>query len=200
MRVWVFFMGKKKRVIGSDRSAVLVIDVQNYFFARRSSAFIEETARILQRINRLIASARANGWPVIYTVHRAPKTSGNLMAVQWDHLPSKAESKPFAGLKRRAGEAVIEKEHYSAFMGTRLRELLEELGVGRLILCGVMTHLCVDTTARHGFMLGFRPVIVRDACCSNLANLHAAALACLAHGFAEVSTVAKIVRSVKCTT
>ena len=82
----------------------------------------------------------------------------------------------------------------------RLAALLTKKGISDIILCGVMTHLCVDTTARHGFMLSFRPVIVRDACCSNRQNLHAAALACLAHGVAEVSTVAKIVRSLTCTT
>lgn len=180
-----------------NRSALIVIDVQNYFFDRRSPAFLAAAPAMLPRINRLIAAARKQGWPIIYTAHCAPKTGGNLMAARWDHLPAGSETKPFAGLKRRAGETVVKKEHYSAFMGTNLAALLEREGIRRIVLCGVMTHLCVDTTARHGFMLGFRPFIAGDACCSNRPELHASALACLGHGFADISTVAKIVRAMR---
>jgi nicotinamidase-related amidase len=56
-----------------------------------------------------------------------------------------------------------------------------------------MTHLCVDTTARHGFMLGFRPTIVEDACCSKNRAYHRAALLALEHGFADITTTAKLI-------
>jgi nicotinamidase-related amidase len=189
-------MGKKDNGIDGVRPALLVVDVQNYFFDRRSGAFLPGSARILPRISRLAEAARSRGWPVIHTVHCEPAGPGNLMASRWRRLPEGTEAKPFPGLRRLAGEAVVGKQHYSAFMGTDLAARLAKKGINDIILCGVMTHLCVDTTARHGFMLGFRPVIAADACCSSRPELHAAALACLGHGFAEISTVAKIIRSI----
>ncbi|MDI6739945.1 MAG: isochorismatase family cysteine hydrolase [Candidatus Edwardsbacteria bacterium] len=192
-------MKTKQISIVIEKPALLVIDVQNYFFDQRSPAFLNGAPAIVPRINRLIDTARTNGWPIVYTVHRAPAGSGNLMTKRWDHLPKGAESKPFPGLRRHDNETVTEKEHYSAFMGTRLAEQLRNEEVRQIVLCGVMTHLCVDTTARHGFMLGFHPLIVSDACCSNRPNLHAAALACLEHGFATVCTTTKLLRSLRCT-
>ncbi|MCU0607306.1 MAG: cysteine hydrolase [Candidatus Edwardsbacteria bacterium] len=182
------------------KPALLVVDVQNYFFDRRSPAFLKASARILPRINRLAAAARKAGWPVIYTVHCRPGDRKNLMAARWKHLPAGAESDPYPGLHRRVGEAVIKKEHYSAFMGTGLTALLKKKGVRDIVLCGVMTHLCVDTTARHGLMLGFRPVIAGDACCSKDAGYHRAALRCLRHGFARVATTDGLLGAMACAT
>lgn len=81
---------------------------------------------------------------------------------------------------------MMSKEHYSAFQGTGLAARLARLGVTDIFLCGVMTHLCVDTTARHGFMLGFRPTVIADACCSKSQAYHRAALLALGHGFADI--------------
>jgi nicotinamidase-related amidase len=189
------FMKKTDIIVGDAKAALLVIDVQNYFFERKSRAFLRDSPPLVPRINRLIAAARTSGWPVVYTVHSAPTSGGNLMAARWDHLPAGEESRPFAGVVRRAGESVVKKEHYSAFMGTGLAAMLTENGISSIVLCGVMTHLCVDTTARHGFMLGFRPVVVSDACCSNRPGLHASALACLGHGFADIGTSQALLRS-----
>lgn len=184
----------------SETPALLVVDVQNYFFDRRSPAFLRGAPAILPRINRLAAAAAAAGWPVVCTVHCAPSGQGNLMAERWDHLPSGWESEPFPGLRLPAGGTVLTKRHFSAFHRTGLAAALRRLGTTHIVLCGVMTHLCVDTTARHGFMLGFRPVIVGDACCSKDAGYHRAALRCLRHGFARVATTAELLRGMRCAT
>jgi nicotinamidase-related amidase len=185
-------MKRKRNTTNSP--ALLVIDVQNYFFDRQSPAFLAGAPRVLPRINRLIAAAREAGWPVVYTTHRAPRARGNLMATRWARLPAGKEAGLCGGLERRTGEPVIAKEYYSAFMGTDLAALLASKGVRQIVLCGAMTHLCVDTTARHGFMLGFAPVIVSDACCSKDRGYHRAALRCLRHGFATVVTVKQLER------
>jgi isochorismate hydrolase len=58
--------------------------------------------------------------------------------------------------------------------------------VKNVVLCGVLTHLCVETTARHAFMLNFQPIIVSNACASESKEHHDAALLNLAHGFAYI--------------
>ncbi len=95
-------------------------------------------------------------------------------------------------LAPRPGEPVFRKERYSAFHRTRLRAWLESKGVTTVVLAGVMTHVCVDTTARDGISLGFDVIIAADACASKSAALHEASLQCLSHAVARVVTVRRL--------
>ena len=97
-------------------------------------------------------------------------------------------------MSERPGEPVLRKERYSAFEGTALAEALRLIGVEQVVLFGVMTNACVETTARHAFMKDFRVVVVRDACCSSRPHLHRAALANLEYGFARLVKTTEIVR------
>lgn len=163
--------------------ALLVIDCQNYFFDKTSPAFLPDSGKILPKINLLIAMARKNKWPVIYTSHTAPSKPGNLMAERWEHLPSGWESEIFDGIDVIPGAVKIKKEYFSAFFKTKLNNLLKKEKINHLVICGVMTHLCVDTTVRHGFMLGYRSTVISDACCSKNSAYHRAAIMALRHGF-----------------
>ncbi len=165
------------------KHALLVIDCQNYFFDKNSTAFLPDSKRIMPKINALIRSAGDKIWPVIYTAHTAPSRPGNLMAERWEHLPSGWESEYFDRIDVVPGAVKIRKEHFSAFFRTKLDALLKKEKITHLVICGVMTHLCVDTTVRHGFMLGYRSTIITDACCSKSKEYHRAALLALKHGF-----------------
>ena len=166
-----------------NKYALLVIDCQNYFFDKTSPAYLPDSKKILPKINLLIETARKNKWPVIYTSHTAPIKPGNLMAERWEHLPSGWESEYFDRIDVVPGAVKIRKEHFSAFFRTKLDALLKKEKITHLVICGVMTHLCVDTTVRHGFMLGYRATIITDACCSKSKEYHRAALLALKHGF-----------------
>ncbi len=182
-------MGDGKR---SGRPALLVIDVQNYFFDETSSAYLRASAQVLPKINELVAHALQHGWPVIATSHHAPSEPGNLMAERWRYLPQGSECSLFSGLMTDERIRRLPKEYYSAFFKTDLEEILRGERIERILLCGVMTHLCLDTTARHAFLLGFRPIVAADACCSKTSTYHMAALAALGHGFAEITTTDRI--------
>ncbi|CAN0888275.1 Nicotinamidase 2 [Linum grandiflorum] len=82
-----------------------------------------------------------------------------------------------------AGE-IIEKNTYSAFAGTGLQEKLEEMGVEEVIVAGVMTNLCCETTAREAFVRGFRVFFSADATATSDLELHESTLKNLAYGFA----------------
>ena len=180
-----------------NKYALLVIDVQNYFFDKKSPAYLPDSNKIIPKINRLIKLARNNRWPVIYTSHTAPSKPGNLMAESWEHLPSGRESELYHKLDIAPGFHKLKKEYFSAFFKTRLDTLLKKEKINHLIICGAMTHLCVDTTVRHGFMLGYRSTIVSDACCSKSKDYHKAALLALKHGFCRTCNFQEFRKSVK---
>jgi nicotinamidase-related amidase len=174
------------------KTALLVIDCQNYFFDPASSAYLPASKKILPRVNKLIALAQVRKWPVVFTIHGPSYSPGNLMLAKWRHLPKGRQCELCQDLNVPGKAKILHKQHYSAFIETGLVKYLEKRGIVRVVLCGAMTHLCVDTTARHAFMLGFKPVIVGDACCSKSPALHKAAMLALGHGFAEVVSTREI--------
>jgi isochorismate hydrolase len=89
-----------------------------------------------------------------------------------------------------------EKHQYSAFFDTELYDILNKEKAESIIITGVMTHLCCDATAREGFMHGFAPVMVADACASYNEELHAASLIALSHGFAQITDSKTIIQQI----
>ena len=89
-----------------------------------------------------------------------------------------------ADLHRKDGDQLIEKFTYSAFRGTPLEEALRERKVEEVIVTGVMTNLCCETTAREAFVRGFRVFFSTDATGTSSEELHEATLMNMAYGFA----------------
>jgi isochorismate hydrolase len=83
-------------------------------------------------------------------------------------------------------ELVIDKNRYSAFMGTPLEEILKYRKIEDLIITGVMTNCCCETTAREAFMRDYRVFFVSDATATMNNDLHIASLKNLAFAFAYV--------------
>lgn len=78
----------------------------------------------------------------------------------------------------------MEKNTYSGFRGTQLEERLKDMGVEEVIVTGVMTNLCCETTAREAFVRGFRVFFSTDATATSSEELHQATLMNMAYGFA----------------
>ncbi|OMO94063.1 Isochorismatase-like protein [Corchorus capsularis] len=81
-------------------------------------------------------------------------------------------------------DKVVEKNTYSAFQNTGLREMLVERGLEEVIITGVMTNLCCETTARDAFVKGFRVFFSTDATATSEVELHEATLKNITCGFA----------------
>ena len=86
----------------------------------------------------------------------------------------------------RDGDPVLDKTRYSAFYGTWLEAHLRRTGVRDLVLCGVMTSCCIETTARDAFMRDFRVFVAADATATATAELHVASLRSMAYACAVV--------------
>ena len=92
------------------------------------------------------------------------------------------------------GGIIITKHHYDAFYKTELEELLKEKKIEKLIITGVMTHLCCETTARSAFMRGFEVYFTIDGTATYNEDFHKASLLNLAHGFAYPVFVEEIIK------
>ncbi|KQT09072.1 isochorismatase [Methylobacterium sp. Leaf399] len=175
-------------------SALVMIDLQNTY--REGVMRLEGVEPALLEAQSLLARARAAGIPVFHVQHDAgPGSPYDVTA------PIGAISPEVAP---QGDEPVIVKTFPNAFVGTDLQAQLEAAGVKSVILAGFMTHMCINSTARGAFNLGFSPTVVASATATRAlpgldggivpaAALQAASLATLGDLFAVIApTVAEI--------
>ncbi|MBN1772978.1 MAG: cysteine hydrolase [Deltaproteobacteria bacterium] len=182
------------------RAALLCVDLEHAFVDPRGAAFLPAARAVLPRILALRDAFRAAGLPVVWTRHaHGPRQGRGSMARHWEWLlrDGTAEARLVPGLQPRHGELVLQKRQYDAFHGTRLADWLARRGVRTVVVTGVMTHLCVETTARAAFVRDLDVVVPLDACASVDEVLHLAALRTLANGFGVVPTAAEVLREVR---
>jgi nicotinamidase-related amidase len=134
------------------RTALIIVDVQQGMFAYRPPLYRGEET--VQRIAGLLHRARKAGTPVFHIQHDGGE--GHLLAkgsAGWPHHPAVAPL---------VGEPVIEKRRSSSFHDTDLHKRLAEAGIDRLVIAGIQTEMCVDSTCRHAAALNYRVVLVSD--------------------------------------
>jgi len=169
-----------------DDSALILLDMQRYFLDPASHAFIPSAGATLPGLIRLVQAYQDLDLPVILTRHmNTPQNSGS-MDKWWSDLiqqddPMSELIPQFAELKT----AVLQKEQYDAFYGTDLEDWLRERGVKQVIIGGVMTHLCCETTARSAFVRGFEVFFLLDGTATYHIDFHHSSLLTLSHGFAH---------------
>ncbi len=138
------------------REALLIIDVQNdYFPGGANELFHPYEAE--KRIQELIAESRACGRPVVYIQHfNSPDDSFFLEGTFGAEISER--------IRPQAGDKVIVKRWPNSFLETELDAYLKSLQVDTLSICGMMTHMCVDTTVRAAMDYGYQVRLVADAC------------------------------------
>jgi nicotinamidase-related amidase len=132
-------------------NAVLVIDVQQGLCEGEGAAF--DCAGTISRINTVTRKARVAGAPVIFVQHES--TSGYL-----EH--GTAAWQLASGLDVQPSDLRIRKTTPDAFLRTDLQETLRKLGVTVVVVCGMHSEFCVDTTTRRALALGYPVVLVSD--------------------------------------
>lgn len=135
--------------------ALLVIDVQESFRARKSWDLINHP-NIAERCNRLVTAARKAGDLVIWVLHTEPGSGG-----VFD--PASGNVRLLEPLQPADGEPVLTKTSHNAFTTTNLQQILTSHGVGEIVISGIRTEQCCETTARVGSDLGYQVTFVVDA-------------------------------------
>ncbi len=150
------YYGNKTFEFVPENSALLVLDMQDYFLSDLSHAFIPSSLAIISLLNSLISEYSARKLPVILTKNINTIENSRMMAVWWKDLITK-ESQFLEISKdvRKEDGIILTKSQYDAFYETNLEHILNEKQVKQIVITGVMTHLCCETTARSAFVRGF---------------------------------------------
>jgi len=181
-------------------SALLVIDMQRFFLDKASHAYLPMSKAIIPKIQVLIDAYQSRKLPVIFTRHAIKKGENPGIMKRWWKDVIKDESnlsRIIEALKPVKNKDVLRKTRYSAFVGTNLEKILRNKGIKRLVITGVMTHLCCESTARDAFLRDFEVFFTVDATATENMDLHLSSLKTLSHGFAIPVTTKHILINFK---
>ena len=163
------------------RTAVLLIDLQEYFR--------EIIDPILENILGLIPIAREKNIPLFFTRHgHHPEKEHGMLGRWWSDLiiEGSQDARLLPELNVEKKDHIVPKSTYSAFHKTALEENLKDLGISDLVIGGVMTNLCCETTARDAFVRDFRVFFLADGSSTVTQDFHLASLCNLGYGFATL--------------
>lgn len=138
------------------KKALLIIDVQNDYFPN-GKCELYQSELALGNIEELLTYFRNNNLPVYYVQHIAEATASFF-------VPDTDGVNIHNSIAPLDSEKVIIKHFPNSFFDTSLQDELEKEAVTELVVCGMMTHMCVDTTVRAARDLGYHITLISDAC------------------------------------
>lgn len=171
------------------KRALVLIDVQNDYFPGGKWPLdgIEAAA---DNAAQLLTAARAAGDLVVHVRHEFPTADGPFFA------PGSEGAQIHERVRGLPNEPVVLKHHVNAFRETDLKDMLDRHGVEEVVICGAMSHMCVDAGTRAASDLGYKCIVVHDACATRdqefegtvvpAADVHAAFMAALGFGYAKL--------------
>jgi nicotinamidase-related amidase len=175
--------------------ALVLIDIQNDYFPGGRMT-LEGADAAAQNAASLLARFRAGGLPLFHVQHVSTRPNATFFIPGTDGIEFHAAVAPLAG------EPVIQKNFPNAFRATRLDTELRSRGVSELVIAGMMTHMCIDTSVRAAFDLGFKVDLAFDACATRdlrfgdaeltAAQVHGSFIAALNGTFASARSTAQI--------
>ena len=139
------------------KTALIVIDIQKDYFAGGKYPLVNPLAAA-QNAYMLLQCFREHGGHHIHVQHIALEPDAAFF------VKGDSGSDIHDSVAHFVGEPIVYKHEPNSFLNTNLLELLKEWEVERVVICGMMTHMCVDATARAASDLGFQVIIAEDAC------------------------------------
>jgi nicotinamidase-related amidase len=180
------------------KTALVIIDIQNDYFSGGKMELVGST-QAASATTRLLGAFRRQSWPTYHIQHISQQRGATFF------LPDTPGAEIHASVQPLATEPVIVKHFPSSFRETDLLQRLKDDGIGTLLVCGMMSHMCVDTTVRAAFDLGFTCIVTHDACATRelafngvtvpAAQVHASYMAALGAVFAQVKGVDEILEN-----
>jgi nicotinamidase-related amidase len=178
--------------LNTAASALLVVDMQQFFLDAASPTFTCGGVAILPTVKRLMAAFRRANRPVIFTrhVHHSGDLDSGIMGWWWEGkcIEGSPQSEIHPELAPLPGEKVVFKHRYSAFYNTDLETVLRCLKVEDIVVAGTMTNMCCESTARDAYYRDYRVFFLADGTGTINEEMHLASLLNLAFGFAYVTT------------
>jgi nicotinamidase-related amidase len=179
-----------------SKTALIVIDVQNDYFPNGRWE-LHQMHAAADNVGTLLQHFRQAGAPVIHIRHEFTSDDAPFFAPGSEGAAIHPKAAPLAG------EPVLLKHYINSFRETPLQEILQREGVGHVVICGAMSHMCVDACTRASNDFGYRVTVVHDACASRplsfngvevpAEHAHAAFMAALGFAYAEMKSTAQFV-------
>ena len=194
------------------KTALVVIDMQNHFMAPGFMAETPTAREVVPNVNRLAQALRDMGGHVVWiqnvttgtreswsTYHeflQMPERAAKRYASMEDGAPG---HKLWPGLYVRAEDACMNKRRYSAFLqgSSDIEQHLRARGVDSVLVVGVATQVCCESTARDACMLNFKTLMISDACATDSDELHNASLNAFYQNFGDVQSVDEVIASMR---
>jgi len=177
------------------RCALMILDMQEYFLRPESHAYLPGAPVILPGLKKLQRRFLESNRPVIHTRHLNRPGRAGLMETWWRDLIRKES--PLSAVTPELSDPrvkVVVKSQYDAFFRTRLESWLRQKEISQLVITGVVTHLCVETTIRSAFVRGFSCFLPVDGTATYDRSYFRGSVRNLAHGFAVPVGIEEICR------
>ncbi len=193
-------------------TALVVIDMQNFYMKKGDefspTSYCKHAQAIVPNVNRLADATRRYGSPVIWVrnitnsaafkswSHHYERMTPQRIDIRTHELAKNGDGFQFwHEMDVRDNDRKVEKVRYSAFIpgASNIENVLGEEGVDTIILCGVATNVCVESTARDAMMMNYRTLIVEDACAANTMQAHEVSLNSLYLNFGDVQTTDMVI-------
>lgn len=192
------------QVLDPATAAILVVDMQNDYCSPQGNVAerghdVSMITRMLPNLQRFLDEARKLRAKIIFIqcIHEAETDSAAWLArhggTALPHCRRGTWGAEFYGVAPVEGEPIVVKHRYSAFVGTRLESVLRTLGIRTLVMTGVGTNVCVESTARDGYMRDYNIVFVSDCTATSTQAAHDATLANMRQFFGVVATADEVV-------
>ncbi len=183
------------------KTALMVIDMQKFFLDPESPTYTCGGEAIIPNVKNLIGAFRRANSPIIYTkhVHHPDNLDAGIMGWWWEGmcLEGSPESEIHDELTPLPNEKVVQKHRYSAFYNTDLETILRCLKIEDIVITGIMTNMCCESTARDAYYRDYRVFFPADSTGSINERMHLASLLNLAFGFAYITTADKITAQIQ---
>lgn len=180
------------------KSCLILVDLQNDYFPGGAMELvgIEQAAGNAQLLLREFRRAQL---PVIHIQHIAARPGATFFVPETEGAAINPMVAPLAD------EAVVIKHYPNSFRDTGLLAILQQQGIDSLVICGAMSHMCIDATTRAAFDLGFTCTVAEDACATRdlqfkgatvrAAEVHAAFMAALSVPYARIAAAGELIEA-----
>jgi len=179
--------------------SLIIIDIQEDYFQGGACELVDPIQTSLEA-KKLLNVFREKNLPVFHIQH-----INSIVANATFLLPNTKGVEIHENVKPKENEPIIEKNFPNSFLQTNLENELEKLNIKDVIICGMMSHMCVDATTRAAFDLGFNCTVAHEACTTkdmefkseaiNQKDVHNAFMSALGAVYAKMETTNEIIKS-----
>jgi len=182
-----------------SKTALIIVDLQNDYF-QGGKWELEGTEAAATKASDLLMCFRENGLPVVHVRHEFPTTDAPFF------VPNSDGARVHPSVQEMDGEPVVLKHQINSFRDTNLKAILDDLTVDSVLICGAMSHMCIDAVTRAANDFDYKCTIAHDAC-ATLAlefngitvpanQVHAAFMAALGFAYARVASTDELLTEI----